>query len=219
MIKRAKRFHFDLQEGIPLSTRLEDVNFQVVDTEATGFNVQKEDRMIELAAVPVRKLQVEKEKAYQTYVNPDREIPDKIVRLTGIQDRDVQSAPNAYQVINRFSNITEENAVTCLIGHHIQFDITLMKCELSREGYKFVKPRAVDTVSLLRYLFPTEGGKDLMDYAAMLGTKVFERHTALGDTLTTAYLFCEAIRMIQERGHGTWGDLLQVTAVKSRMFY
>ncbi|WP_037986011.1 PolC-type DNA polymerase III [Thalassobacillus devorans] len=219
MIKKAKRFHFNLKDDIPLSTRLEDINFQVIDTEATGFHVQKQDRMIEIASVPVRKLLVEEEEVFQTYVNPETVIPERIVKLTGIQDRDVERAPAAYDAINSFFQKAEANKTTCLIGHHIQFDITLMKCELSRAGYKFPKPRAVDTLSLLKYLYPTEGRKDLIEYAGMLDTRIYERHTASGDALTTAHLFCEAIARIQERGHKTWGSLLQVTAIKNRMFY
>ncbi|SEB07161.1 DNA polymerase-3 subunit epsilon [Thalassobacillus cyri] len=219
MIKKAKRFHFTLEDEIPLSTRLEDINFQVVDTEATGFHVQKQDRMIEIASVPVRQLVVEEKKVFQTYVNPGTTIPEQIVKLTGIHDGDVESAPVAYHAISDFFQEAEANKATCLIGHHIQFDLTLMKCEISRAGYKFPKPRAVDTLSLLKYLYPTEGRKDLIEYADMLNTKVYERHTALGDALTTAHLFCEAIARIQDRGHRTWGSLLQVTAVKNRMFY
>ncbi|WP_181349586.1 PolC-type DNA polymerase III [Thalassobacillus sp. CUG 92003] len=210
MFGRSKPFHFSMNTDISLSTRLEDMNFYVFDTEATGFSVKREDRLIELAAVQVQKLHVMEEPIFQSYVDPERGIPEEIVKLTSISNDKVVQAPKAYEVIEQFAELVAKDRTNCLVGHNVGFDLQVLKSELQRADYKLRTPTSVDTLSLVKFLRPSEEVKDLDVYAKMFNCARYERHTALGDALTTASLFCGLIENIRERGYTTWGDLLHI---------
>jgi DNA polymerase-3 subunit epsilon len=58
--------------------------------------------------------------------------------------------------------------------------------------------------------------RDLEHYARTFSTSIYQRHSALGDALTTAHLFVELIRLIQDRGKNTLGDLLRILEVNDK---
>ncbi|MYL33678.1 3'-5' exonuclease [Pontibacillus yanchengensis] len=219
MLRSRSRFRYTLEEDIPLSTSLRDLSFVVVDTETTGFQVEKEDRLIEIGAVGIEHLQVKEETAFQSYINPHRSIPATIEQLTHITNDHVDDAPAAKEVIKDFFQYVETTCTPCLVGHNIGFDVTVFKQELKRAGYKIKKPKVIDTLDLIHTVRPLLKGKDLEEYADIFQTPLVDRHTAKGDALTTAYLFCELVNQLGKRGYHTWGDLLQITESKHRRKY
>ena len=61
-----------------------------IDLETTGLN-PKMDRIIEIGAVKIEKgVQTG---VYETFVNPGRQLEERIVQLTGIRDEDLKGAP------------------------------------------------------------------------------------------------------------------------------
>ncbi|WP_371931963.1 hypothetical protein [Mesobacillus subterraneus] len=49
------------------------------------------------------------------------------------------------------------------------------------------------------------------------GTRIYDRHSAaVGDALTTAYLFTELLQQFKDRGHSTWGELIKATDSQAR---
>ncbi|PPA69764.1 3'-5' exonuclease [Jeotgalibacillus proteolyticus] len=209
-----KIFQDHINQDIPLSTPLDHVNLLVVDTETTGFAIGKEDRLIEVGAVPIVGLKVLEKHIFHSHVNPGRTIPSEITALTSIEDSDVTDAPSAQKVIERLFAFGSEHNVNGMAGHYLSFDMLVLKHELRRSSYKFVQPAAVDTLDLLAYLVPTWEMKDLSYYASVFETRMYDRHSAVGDALTAAYLFCELCERIKERGKGTWGDLLELSSLR-----
>lgn len=207
-------FQDRINREIPLSTPLDELSFLVVDTETTGFAVGRDDRLIEVGAVPIVGLKVLENNTFQSYVNPKREIPEIITDLTSINNKDVENAPDSLQVIEDLFAFAQEQGAHSIVGHYITFDMQVLKHELRRADIKFQSPPAVDTLDLLSYLVPTWELKDLEYYAVVFETRIFERHSALGDALTTAYLFCELCERVKERGKHTWGDLLALSPVR-----
>ncbi|WP_019412781.1 PolC-type DNA polymerase III [Paenisporosarcina sp. TG20] len=209
-----KEFQNRLNSELPLSTPLNDMSFLVVDTETTGFSVGKDDRLIEVGAVPIVGLNVLENKIFQSYVNPKRDIPEIITDLTSISNEDVKHAPDSLQVIEDLFEFAKQLGANSIAGHYITFDMLVFKHELRRADIKFQMPPSIDTLDLLSYLVPNWELKDLEYYAAVFETRIFERHTAVGDALTTAYLFCELCERIKERGKYTWGDLLALSPIR-----
>ncbi|QGG48665.1 3'-5' exonuclease [Heliorestis convoluta] len=207
MFWRKKRLNVEFHDQIALSTPLEELSFVVFDTETTGFEIFGSDRLIEIGAVQVKNLVVTKQ-SFQTYVNPKREIPQIIHQLTGINDEMLDEAPDSFAGIESFFHFIEEQKCTCLVAHCLPFDLSVLKSELNRHDHEAKIPRGVDTLDLLRTLNGYSPKKDLAEYAQEYGTPVFERHRALGDALTAAYLFSALLHRLLDRGCKSWGDLL-----------
>jgi DNA polymerase III subunit epsilon len=210
MFWNRKSFEYSLHDEIPLSTPIDELSFTVFDTETTGFQLSSGDRLIEIGAVHMSGKEVTSH-TYHTYVNPERSIPPNIKELTGISNDKTDRAPLAYQALSQFFSFTEQHNTTCLVGHYVMFDLFVLKEELKKANYTIKKPKTIDTLDLIGYLSPSYDMRDLHKYAMAFGTRMYDRHTALGDASTTAYLFAELLRQAEDRGVKTWGDLLNAT--------
>ncbi|NNU89613.1 MULTISPECIES: PolC-type DNA polymerase III [Anoxybacillus] len=211
-----KAIDYKLNDNIPLSTPIDDVVFTVFDTETTGFHVATTDRLIEIGAVQVKGTNVLENETFHTYVNPNRDIPPVIVELTNITKEKVQHAPMAIEALQQFFQFVEQKQSVCFVGHYISFDLFVMKHELRREKMKFHKPTFIDTLDLIGFIAPSYDMRDLERYAQAFGTRMYERHSAIGDALTTAYLFVELLEQFRLRGYRTWGELLRATDSQMR---
>ncbi|WP_153126320.1 PolC-type DNA polymerase III [Peribacillus tepidiphilus] len=206
-----------INDKLPLSTPIQDVSFVVFDTETTGFQVATEDRLIEIGAVQVKGFEVVEQRQFQTYVNPNRQISREITELTKISNERVAGAPKSLEAITSFMEYIEETESVGLVGHYIGFDMLVLKSELKREKINLKKPVTVDTLDLIGYVAPSYDMRDLERYAMAFGTRIYERHSAIGDALTTAYLFAELLMLFYDRGNKTLGDLLKATDSQMRL--
>lgn len=205
-----------LDDTISLSTPIEEVPFTVYDTETTGFHVATTDRLIEIGAVHMKGFEVLEKNTFQTYVKPKRGIPQVITDLTGITEDKVRSAPESLEAITAFFDYIQSNKSTAMVGHYIAFDSMVLKQELKRAKLIFKKPKTIDTLNVIGFLSPSWDMRDLERYAMSFGTRIYERHSALGDALTTAYLFSELLQQFVDRGYKTWGELIQYSDVETR---
>lgn len=203
-------------QGIPLSTPIEDLTFVVFDTETTGFQVTTIDRLIEIGAVMVKGLNVIEEDSFQTYINPKRQISREIVELTSISNDRVAGAPAALEAVAQFFDFILPREPVCLVGHYVSFDTLTLKSELKREKYTLKNWFTIDTLDLIGFMAPSYDMRDLHRYSMAFGTRIYERHSAIGDALTTAYLFTELLWQFKVRGFKTWGDLVKATDSQSR---
>lgn len=203
-------------DKIPLSTPVDDLNFIVFDTETTGFQVATNDRLIEIGAVPIKGLKVLEKEVFQTYVNPKRQISREITELTSISDERVAGAPTALEAITDFLDYVRSWETVCLVGHYVSFDSLVLKSELKRENLILKNIFTIDTLDLIGYIAPSYDMRDLERYSMAFGTRIYDRHSALGDALTTSYLFLELLMQFKDRGNKTWGELIQSTESQMR---
>lgn len=205
-----------LYQEIPLSTPLEELKFVVFDTETTGFEIATSDRLIEIGAVLVDGFKVCEASSFQTYVNPSRQISREITELTSISNEQVAGAPYAFEAISDFFSYVREQETVSLVGHYVSFDTLVLKNELKREKIGLKGTFTIDTLDLIGFLAPSYDMRDLERYARAFGTRIYERHHAVGDAKTTAYLFVELIQQFRDRGYRTWGELVKATESQAR---
>jgi DNA polymerase III subunit epsilon len=203
-------------ENIPLSTPIEKLDFVVFDTETTGFQVATLDRIIEIGAVSLKGLEVQEFDTFQTYVNPNRKIPQETIQLTSISCEQVEGAPRALEAMMNFFDYVQSREAVCLVGHYVSFDVLALKSEFSRENLTLKKLFTIDTLDLIGFIAPSYDMRDLERYAKAFGTRIYDRHSGLGDALTTAYLFIELLWQFKNRGYSTWGELIKVTESQMR---
>lgn len=217
MFWRRKKLKYELNQSLQLDTELRDMSFTVFDTETTGFAIGADDRLIEIGAVQVERFEVT-DRVFQTFVNPSRKIPATITKLTNIQQIQVDHAPAPLDAIESYFQFIEENKSAGWVGHHISFDEMVIKKELDREKCTFEVPTSFDTMHLIKFLNPSSEQQDLEDYANQFGTKVFDRHRALGDALTTAHVFVELLLLLERQGVKTLADLLRIKNGNAQKF-
>jgi DNA polymerase-3 subunit epsilon len=156
--------------------------YTILDIETTGgqFN---EEGITEIAIYKFDGHEVIDQ--FISLLNPEKEIQPFVVKLTGINNAMLRSAPKFYEVAKRIIEITEGSI---LVAHNTSFDYRILRTEFSRLGYDFIKP-TLCTVELSKKLIPGMESYSLGKLVRALGIPVTDRHRASGDALATVKLF------------------------------
>ncbi|MDJ0919815.1 MAG: DNA polymerase III subunit epsilon [Henriciella sp.] len=123
------------------------------DTETTGLEWDKDDRIIELGAVELIN-HVSTGRTFQTYINPGRPVSEATIRITGITDDDLKDKPGFHDpsIVDAFLDFIGDST---LVAHNAKFDRGFLNMELERCGRTPVpEDRWVDTVAIARKRFP-----------------------------------------------------------------
>ena len=156
--------------------------FVIVDVETTGGSPQN-SKITELAMYKFDGTKIIDE--FTTLLNPEMEIPEFIVRLTGITDQMVADAPKFFEVAKQILEFTN-NCV--FVAHNVSFDYGMFRSEFKRLGYDFRLPHLC-TVRATRELLPGYASYSLGKITRDLGISIVGRHRAGGDALATCKLF------------------------------
>ena len=158
-----------------------------LDLETTGLDTVR-DQVIEIGAVKFCSSRVIE--TFETYVNPYGYIPDFVQRLTGIGQKDVESAPPFAVVAGRLEEFVGSLPI---IGHNIPFDLEF----LAKHGLSLGNP-SYDTLVLSSILLPTSPEYSLPRLAQGLGFKLGMSHRALDDAQTGRQLFLYLLERLGE---------------------
>lgn len=158
------------------------MNFVIVDVETTGGS-PKNSKITELAMYKYDGEKIIDE--FISLVNPEQEIPEFIVRLTGITDAMVENAPKFYEIAKKVLEFTED----CIfVAHNVAFDYGMFRHEFKSLGFDFRLPHLC-TVRASRYVIPGHASYSLGKLSRALEIEIVGRHRAGGDALATTKLF------------------------------
>lgn len=118
-------------------------------------------------------------------VNPEIPIQPFVVKLTGINNAMLRSAPKFYEIAKRIIEITDGCIV---VAHNASFDYRILQTEFRRLGYDFKKP-TLCTVELSKKIIPNLPSYSLGKLVRSLGIPMADRHRASGDAMATVKLF------------------------------
>ncbi|MDQ6652721.1 MAG: exonuclease domain-containing protein [Acidobacteriota bacterium] len=177
------------------SKLLEELDFVVVDIEATGAKMPP-NRIIELGAYRIRGGKIVDN--FLTLVNPEITIPRFVVALTGISNETVKQAPLFAEVAPRWLEFAED---AVLIAHNAPFDTNFLNHEISRvyPGHRMINPHLC-TVTLSRRAVPGLPNYRLETVAEHFSIPIFDRHRAGSDALATAEVFLHLLGRLAENG-------------------
>ncbi len=123
----------------------------VLDTETTGLDPLRGDRVVEIGCVEVDNY-IATGQTFHVYLNPERDMPSEAAMVHGLTDAFLADKPLFAEKVDDFLTFI---GASPLVIHNASFDMGFVNAELSRCGYqRLPMERAVDTVSMARRLFP-----------------------------------------------------------------
>ena len=156
--------------------------YAILDIETTGgqFN---EEGITEIAIYKFDGHEVVDQ--FISLVNPEIPIQPFVVKLTGINNAMLQSAPKFFEVAKRIIEMTNDCVI---VAHNASFDYRILRTEFRRLGYDF-EAKTLCTVELSKKLLPEQPSHSLGKLVRALGIPMADRHRASGDALATVKLF------------------------------
>lgn len=163
------------------------------DTETTGLEWDKDDRIIELGAVELIN-HVPTGRTFQTYINPGRPVSEKTVEITGITDDDLVDRPpfEDPSVVAAFLDFIGD---AIIVAHNAKFDRGFLNMELQRCGREIIpEERWVDTVAIARKKYPgAPASLDALCKRFDVNSEARTFHGALLDSQLLAEVYLELL--------------------------
>lgn len=156
--------------------------YAILDIETTGGQYNEEG-ITEIAIYRFDGHEITDQ--FISLVNPEKPIQPFVVKLTGINNAMLRSAPKFYEVAKRIIEITEG---CIIVAHNAQFDYRVLRTEFDRLGYNFER-QSLCTVELSQKLLPEQPSHSLGKLVRALGIPMSDRHRATGDAMATVQLF------------------------------
>lgn len=169
-----------------------DGEFVIFDIETTGLS-NKIDGITEIGAVKIKNGIVID--SFSALVNPEKEIPQKIIELTGITNEMVKYKPTIDIILPQFLDFVGNIPV---VAHNADFDCGFIREKALKQGILFNNTN-VDTLKLARALLPNLKRHKLNIIAKELNISLENHHRAVDDAKATAYIFIKFIEMMKER--------------------
>ncbi len=178
----------------PQQRAIKDESFVVFDLETTGFNPHN-NQIIEIGAVKIEEGKIID--SYQAFVNPQRDIPEKITELTGITDKMVADAPSIEEVMGHFLEFVGDSTI---VAHNLPFDLGFIEDKLRKLKYDTLKNPALDTLNLARALVTELKSYKLNKLAKYFNKDLQNHHRASDDAKVTAEILLELIELMGQDG-------------------
>jgi len=123
----------------------------VLDTETTGLDPARGDRLLEIGAVEIVN-NVATGATFHVLINPQREVSEEAFRVHGHSTASLKGCPVFQAVAPEFLAFIAEDP---LVIHNAEFDTRFLNAELVAAGYPSIAPeRIIDTLALARSKHP-----------------------------------------------------------------
>jgi DNA polymerase-3 subunit epsilon len=206
-LQALNEFNWDLpsQEG----------RYAVIDLETTGLDPFK-DKVVSMGGFKVVDGAVKMGDVFNQLVNPGRDIPVESIKVHAVTPSMIEAAKPLGEVLYDFLDWMGNDI---MVAHYAVFDLTFINREMkSQFGFRLQNP-VLDTVLMCRTALidpDPYGGRrgakrcSLDALSERFNINVPERHTALGDALTTALILLCLLRELNKGGWSTLEDLIRV---------
>ena len=129
------------------------------DTETTGLNPEGGDRLVEIGAVELIN-HVPTGKIFHEYINPERDVPEEVVKIHGLTNEFLADKPTFDQIAQKWVDFIGDDGI--LVAHNAEFDMKFTNYELKKLGYQtYDWDRVVDTLAIAKNEFP--GARNNLD--------------------------------------------------------
>jgi DNA polymerase-3 subunit epsilon len=217
----------DLPEGIrtylqgfnkfDFNKPITETEFVIFDTETTGLNVKKGDRIISISALRLKEGRIDLSDAFHEIINPDRDIPSASAVIHEILPRMVNGKPTIEHILPKFIAYIGSSI---LVAHHEWLDMSFLNHEMTRLYGIPIQNIVMDTAALDHVLLAKKTPASMiatMNIESTLGA-VAERyhvvveglHSSFWDAMATAQIFQQMIKEAQGLGVLSLRDFLKL---------
>jgi DNA polymerase III subunit epsilon len=203
--------------GFDFNKPITETEFVIFDTETTGLNVKRGDRIISISGVRLKEDRIDLSDVFHEIVNPNRDIPSASTIVHEILPRMVNGKPTIEKVLPDFIKYI---GASVLVAHHEWLDMSFLNREMARLYGIPVQNIVLDTVVLDHVLIAKKTpasmtatmkvDSTLSAVAERYHVTVEELHSSFWDALATAQIFQQMIKEVQRLGILRLRDLLKL---------
>lgn len=170
------------REPTPIKRQTPNTPYIVLDIETDGIDPSK-NNIIEIAALRVDSSDTEE---FHCLIRNEHELPDEIVKLTGITDQILASeGRDIAEVLSDFMQFIQDLP---LVGYNVHFDIDFINQELHRINKNAINNRKIDLLGLVKKEKMFLKSYKLADVLPVYGIVEEVKHRALQDACLTYIL-------------------------------
>jgi len=123
----------------------------VFDTETTGRDADKGDRIVEIGCIELVNL-APTGRTFHRYLNPQRDVPEEVVRVHGLTGAFLADKPLFKDIVEDLMAFFGDDP---LVAHNAEFDRRFLNAEFARlKMIGIAQERCVDTLVIARKKFP-----------------------------------------------------------------
>lgn len=151
-----------------------------LDTETTGLDPRRGDRVVEIACVEIVN-KVRTGRFFHKYINPERDMPQAAFAVHGLSSEFLSDKPLFREVADEFLEFIEGGK---LVIHNAPFDLKFLNHELGLLNQKPIeKSDAIDSLIIARKKFPgSPSSLDALCKRFNIDLSQRSKHGALLDT-------------------------------------
>lgn len=172
---------------------LNSLHFCVIDLETTGGNPDTE-KIIEIGMVKIENRKITEERSF--LINPEKDIPDFVQKLTGIKNSSVEHSPKIEEVIDE---IIEFIGDSILVAHNTSFDIPFMNGVLKKLQRPTLENKVICTNIMTKYLIPDIMSSNLTYMSQIFNIRHSHAHRAIEDAKATASLLLNYMDIFESK--------------------
>jgi DNA polymerase-3 subunit epsilon len=169
----------------------------ILDTETTGMDPSEGHRLVEIGCLELVN-HLPTGRTFQTYLNPQREVPPDAARVHGLTTQFLQDKPLFTEKVDAFLEFIGDAQ---LVIHNAEFDMKFINAELKGAGFKALSmARTTDTLLIARQKFPGQPANlDALCRRFKIDASERKFHGALLDSELLAEVYIE---LLGGRQHG-----------------
>lgn len=164
-------------------------NIVVFDVESTGVNVT-EDEIIQIAAIKLDSNGNEIDK-FERFIKPSKTVGSSYF-VHNFSDEYLKEVGEEKEIV--FKDFLDYIDGTVIVGHNVNYDISIFSSELKRAGMKKMNLKGVyDTLEIYRRFYSQLPNHKLEYLSKFVGTKTKSSHNALDDIRATGEILTIAL--------------------------
>ena len=159
----------------------------IVQTEVTGFAPEDGNKLVEIAVIEIDKNDVQTGNVFHAYINPERDVPEEIVAVHGLNYDFLKNYPTFPAYKEDFLHFIEGKEI---IGHNIQLDLKFLNNELGFE----LPNKITDTLEMAKKAFLGKRN-NLTSLCERLDIKIL--HSPYNGALLDTLHICEVYKKLK----------------------
>jgi len=161
----------------------------ILDTETTGLDPVRGDRIVEIGCVEVFNL-IPTGQVFHCYLDPQRDMPEEAFRVHGLSREFLTGKPTFDQIVDDFLSFIGDDR---LVIHNAEFDMKFINHELKMiKRQPILMDRVLDTLALARKKHPgSSNSLDALCARYKIDNSRRTKHGALLDGEILAEVYAE----------------------------